>query len=171
MASNGRRGKKSRFILEHGTQQLGSYCHFASRSIKRESREGARASVPARLLKPHQLLLSLICYDALLFCLVDSQPFRAVEIEHESNQKFRPEQKAVHNVIQLLEDKRWKFCLWFAFLCVCQIHILFGILIPLEPPTHSTFDRSRPVGGRMRERETINDGIDHCCPARGESID
>lgn len=23
----------------------------------------------------------------------------------------------------------------------------------------------------MRERETINDGIDHCCPARGESID
>ena len=52
---------------------------------------------------------------------------------------------------------------------VSQIHILFGILIPLDPPPiPPLIDLVQSV---ERERETINDGIDHCCPARGESID
>ncbi len=48
-----------------------------------------------------------------------------------------------------------KMEIWFVvcLLCVSNPYSIWDSDTVIEPPTHSTFDRSRPVGGRVRESE------------------
>ncbi len=134
--------------------------------------EGARASVcrqERRLLAP-PVVVSLLWSLIVFFCWFTTFFSRADEIQHESNQSFGQSSRAAREKKQK-KMKDGNVVCGLPFLCVCQIHILFGIVIPLDnpPPIPPLIDLVQSVG--ESERETINDGIDHCCPARGESID